>query len=273
MRKVIAALIVLALVSTAMADIDIATALMRSTFKVAGKGSGGTAFLLGRPVPSKNKQLRYVLVTAAHVFEHVQGDTVVLNLRKKQGEVYTRLPHIIAIKRNGKPLWKKHPQADVAVMYVSLPKEADIVLLPATFLATDETLKKFEVKPSDQLFALGFPMGQESNTAGFPILRTGTIASYPLTPTKDTKTLLFDFEVYKGNSGGPVFLRSENRVYAGGTHTGVVRLLIGLVSKERSVEEHIKGLWETSKKTHTLKIAEVVHAALIKEAIDMLPGN
>jgi hypothetical protein len=52
------------------------------------------------------------------------------------------------------PIWKEHPKADIAVMYVSLPKEADIQLLPMTLLATDKELEEYEIHPGDALSCL-----------------------------------------------------------------------------------------------------------------------
>ena len=43
------------------------------------------------------------------------------------------------------------------------------------------------------------------------IRASGRIASYPITPTSKTRTFLLDFEVFEGNSGGPVFLYERIR--------------------------------------------------------------
>ena len=53
---------------------------------------------------------------------------------------------------------------------------------------------------------LGFPQGLSANPAGFPILRSGRVASYPLGPSTAYPTFLLDFRVFPGNSGGPVWL-------------------------------------------------------------------
>jgi S1-C subfamily serine protease len=246
---------------------------MKSTYKITAANSVGTGFVIGKPSGRGDKSLYYVLVTADHLLKSVKGDKITLHLRKKTEDTYQRIEHTVRIRKDGKNLWTKHPEADVAVMYISLPKEADIALLPLTFLATDENLKAYEIRPGDQLFALGFPLAQEANEAGFPILRTGTIASYPILPTTKTKYFLFDFEVYKGNSGGPVFLIAQNRFYKGSTHIGIVRMILGLVSQERAVYEYRKSIYETEQKTHPLKIAVVVHATFIREAIERLPDK
>ena len=56
------------------------------------------------------------------------------------------------------------------------------------------------------MMALGFPQGLSANPAGFPILRSGRVASYPLGPSTAFPTFLLDFRVFPGNSGGPVWL-------------------------------------------------------------------
>jgi len=252
---------------------DLATVAMESTFKLVGNSSMGTCFIVGRPIPNKEAKLRFVLVTAKHVLKQAKGEMVVIHLRKKSGDSYTRLPHSIRIRQGQTALWVEHRSADVAAMYVALPKAAHIRLISSNLFANDDILKKFEVRPGDQLYALGYPFGQESNQAGFSILRTGTVASYPLLPTANTKSFLFDFEIYKGNSGGPVLFISHNRVYGGGTHPGTVNFMIGLVSSERILQEKVKSLYETREERHTLKLAQIVHASLIRETIDKLQNK
>lgn len=254
---------------------DLSTALMRATFKLEGPcftgTSTGTCFIIGKPSKNIPNFSFYVLVTAAHVLKDIQSDTAILNLRKKVNDSYSKVLYPIKIRSDGKPLWKEHPNADIAVMYVNL-KDIDISLVTANLLAKDEDLKKLEVRPGDELFVLGFPLGSEANDAGFPILRSGIIANYPILPTKATKTMLIDFEVFKGNSGGPVFLISQNRYYEGSLHMSEInRYIIGLVMQEYKYTEQIKTLFETKTTDYPLKLGVVIHASLIKEAIDSLP--
>lgn len=255
----------------AAAEWDIASVLMRSTFKIQGKTSQGTGFLVGKPMAADPQRAFYVLVTAAHVLDEIKEDTATLHLRQPSGSGFARLPVSIPIRSGGAPLWKKHPDVDVAAMFVRVPTVADIRLVPMSLLATDETLQKLEVHPGDELLVLGFPYGAEANEAGFPILRSGRIASYPLTPTKDTKSFLLDFSVFAGNSGGPVFMHHENRVYAGGTNIGVTQFIAGLVSQEQNVTERIKSLTEELIKTHKLSLGVVIHARFIEELVRSLP--
>jgi len=202
----------------------------------------------------------------------MKGTYAVLFMRKKN-ENYQKVPYPFEIRHEDKPLWVRHPDkaVDVAVMYVALPRDVDIVLLPTAMLADDEVLKEFEIHPGDELICLGYPFSAEANEAGFPILRSGKIASYPLIPTNQTKTFLYDFRVFRGNSGGPVYFVESARTYAGATHAGIIQFIAGLVSKEHMITEKVESLYGVREERYPLSLATVVHASLIKETIEMLP--
>jgi hypothetical protein len=273
MKKFMIAIILVLSVSRAYAQdaTEINTVLMRSTFMLSGEGSTGTAFILGRLSKVDNTKAYYVLVTAAHVLNAIPGEKAVLNLRKRSGDTFSKVPVTIPIRRDTEKLWTQHPHADVAVMYVALPKDTDIQLLPTDLLATDEILKQFEIHPGDRLSCLGYPLMAEANDAGFPILRSGQIASYPLVPMTAVKTILFDFNVFEGNSGGPVYFLDSNRVYGGSTNIGQVRFLIGLVSEQRFAEEQVQSLREVRKERYQLGLAVVIPAQFIRDTINLLP--
>lgn len=268
-----------AITSSAAEEIpDINTVFMRSTFKLVGKAAGrnqsnlGTAFILAKPSATEPKKAYFVLVTAGHVLKRMVGDEAVLSLRRKIGDSYQKILFPIKIRKNGRPIWTDHPEADVAVMYIKLPVEADVIPVATNLLATDEMLSQFAVHPGDRLSCLGFPQGVEANEAGFPILRSGQIASYPLVPTKSVKDFVFDFNVFEGNSGGPVYLSDSNRIYGGTTNMGTVQFLVGLVSEQASFNEEIKMGGKKLMLAHQLGLAIVIHASLIREALDLLPA-
>jgi hypothetical protein len=112
----------------------------------------------------------------------------------------------------------------------------------------------------------------ESSDAGFPVLRSGKIASFPLLPTARTKTFLLDFLVFKGNSGGPVYMVESTRTYKQSTHLGTIYFIAGIVTEERSFSEQFIGQYSAEMHQYQLGLAVVVHASLIKEAIYMLPS-
>jgi hypothetical protein len=171
-------------------EFELNTLLMRSTFKIESQSTIGTTFIIGKPVSGDSKEQYFILVTAAHVLSEMKEDIVTLFLRKNQGaNKFSKYTWPLQIRKQGAPLWKKHPEADIAVMYVLLPKEVDLQMLPMSFLANDKKLLEFELHPGDNLSCLGYPYGFEANEAGFPVLRSGQIASYPLTPTDKVKKL------------------------------------------------------------------------------------
>jgi hypothetical protein len=263
-------------------NFELNTVLMESTFKIEGRNAVGqpilgTAFIMGKPFTNppaeQPTKAGYVLITAAHVLNEMQGDSAILHFRRRvDANTWIRVLHPLPIRANGQPLWKKHPDADVAVMYVSLPQGNTMPMVSTDVLADDKLLADFEIHPGDDLECLGYPFGQEANDTGFPILRSGKIASYPLLPTSKTKTFLFDFRVFKGNSGGPVYLVKSNPWYKGGAQLGQqIHIVIGLVSEERSMPEHILLPYSEEIRQVQLGLAVVVHASLIKEAINLLP--
>jgi S1-C subfamily serine protease len=251
--------------------IELNTILMNATYKIEGSGKIGTSFILGKPMKKDSTKAYYVLVTANHVLKDIKSDTATLFLRKEKNKRFLKYPISLKIRENGKPLWFKHPDVDVAVMYVRLPKDLSISLLPTFFLANDSIISEYEIHPGDELLCLGFPYGAESNDAGFPILRSGKISSYPILPSKEIKSFLYDFRIFGGNSGGPVYFIGSNRLIKGIVRIGEVRFLMGLVSEQLLLNEQIKSLTETTTKEHQLGLAKIIPAVYIKETIEMLP--
>ncbi|MHB8886256.1 MAG: S1 family peptidase [Methylovirgula sp.] len=248
---------------------ELNTILMESTYLIYGptkgdptKTSFGTAFLMGKPTPDKTKHY-YVLITAAHVFDGINGDIATLKLREKQSDgSYRPKPWNIKIRENGIPLYVKPADADVAALYVNMPDDLGVKILPTALLADDDVLKKFELHPGDELFCLGFPL-LVSSQAGFPILRSGTIASYPLVPTALNKGFYFDFRIFEGNSGGPVYFVDYGRTYGGRTHLGEIdQFVVGLVTSQL-----ISKLYNNQR----LELALVVPSSYILETIKLLP--
>lgn len=250
------------------ADFEMNTALMQSTFKIqgparaaAGRVVTGTSFFIAKPNKAKSDSL-YVLVTAAHVLDEIEGDEATIILRERSREsngIFIRRPYAFAIREKNIPLYKKHPSADVAVMYLRMPVEYEFRLLTVQFLATDERLRQLELHPGDELLCLGFPLAFEANEMGFPILRSGRVASYPLLPSNTVKRILFDFMVFPGNSGGPVYFVYETRRIGQRIQAGGMVGILGLLSQEAFAQGQ------------PLKVGAVVPASFIKEAIDLLP--
>lgn len=270
------ALILILLVGTAVAEdkplMNIHTAMMESTFKIVGNGSTGTGFIVGRPDSNAPERAFYTLVTAHHVLAQAQGDVVALVLRRlnDSGE-WERVEAPVQIRNSGKDLWQKHPDVDLAALHVRLPEKCVRAIIPMAMLLTDAKIREFEISPGTELLCLGYPFNEEANPLGFPILRSGKIASYPLLPTKQIKSFLFDFTVFRGNSGGPVYLYDKAPIYGGSMHAGAIQGLMGVVTAERNITQKVEQLYERRETVTPLALGEVIPASFIEELINSLP--
>ena len=250
---------------------DLNTVMMQSTCKITGQGTLGTGFIMGKPNPNNPQRAFYTLITADHVLRASKSDYVTLLFRQKQDDDTWKRNEVKLQIRDKKDLWHKHPKVDVAAIFVRLPINTVPNLLSTEDLIDDDELRKWEIHPGYELMCLGYPFGAEANPEGFPILRSGRIASYPLTPTEKTMTFLFDFSVYRGNSGGPVYFLERNPVFGGGQKIGMtIYGVIGIVVRERNITEKIQALYGKEERVTPLQLAEVIHASFIKELVDSL---
>lgn len=251
---------------------ELSILLMHATFLILGpdknhpdKTAFGTVFVMGVPHPDNPKLSDAVMITAAHVLDNIGTDEATLWVRRKNGDgSYTAYPHKISIRDENRPRYVKNPTADVAAMYIELPADVPITGLPPNFLADDKKLGDIEMHPGDEVFSLGFPLAAHG-PGGFPILRAGHIASYPLTPMQRVKQIDLDLLSFPGISGGPVYYKYTNRLFNGTTHFGEVdQGILGLVSQSTgSPVPEYKG--------ESLDFAIIVPAAFIRDTIDLLP--
>ena len=248
---------------TSAADEDFTTQLMRATIKIAHEKSTATGFIL-----TKSKEEKHLLITAYHVLNNTPGDetTVIFRTKKAEGE-YIKEPMKVSIRKDGKPLWAKHPTEDIAALWITPPKNADLSNLSTDLLASDALLQKHKVHPGDLVSVLGYPHRVESNNAGFPILRHGSISTFPLYPTAKTRTFFLSGNIFEGDSGGPVSLSRPSSTEPNKEET---RLILGLVSAQQFLDEDVKLIYGTSKIRHRLGLAIIIHASLIHETIDLL---
>jgi len=172
-------------------------------------------------------------------------------------------PEALKIRDGDHPLWVKHPTRDVAAMVVEAPPEFVKAAIPLKYLAQDDTFNKYNLGPGDEMMALGFPRGLSANPAGFPILRSGRVASYPLAPATNFPTFLMDFSVFPGNSGGPVFMAEGARRRPGASESQEVQFVAGLLTQQVELSGE------------RLEIGIVTHAKFIRETLallDKVPG-
>jgi S1-C subfamily serine protease len=214
----------------------------------------GTAFLVEAPGPDGLP--RTVLVTAAHVLDGMPASEARIGWRYPEWDGGWRFaPEPLPIRdADGAPRWTRHPDRDVAVMAISAPAEFARAALPLGWLAGPDALDAWRIGPGDELMTLGYPHGYAANKAGFPILRTGRVASWPLTPISEFPTFLLDFAVFPGNSGGPVFWTPAARKLPG-TAQPDHPFIAGVLVQEMRVDGDTVG------------IGIVAHAEYVREAI------
>jgi hypothetical protein len=242
--------------------LDLSVDLIKATVQLEqplGDGSRtvGTGFLISDPTPDGKP--RTILVTAAHVFEKMPSMSAKIGYRIEGSDSVWRYdPETLKIRDGDHPLWVKHPTRDVAVMVVEAPPEFVKAAIPLNYLAQDDTFNKFNLGPGDEMMALGFPRGLSANPAGFPILRSGRVASYPLAPATNFPTFLMDFSVFPGNSGGPVFMAEGARRRPGANESQEVQFVAGLLTQQVELSGE------------RLEIGIVTHAKFIRETLAML---
>lgn len=242
--------------------LDLSVDLIKATVQLEqplGDGSRtvGTGFLISDPTPDGKP--RVILVTAAHVFEKMPSVSAKIGYRiEGDGGVWRFDPETLKIRDGDHPLWVKHPTRDVAAMVVEAPPEFVKAAIPLNYLAQDDTFNKYNLGPGDEMMALGFPRGLSANPAGFPILRSGRVASYPLAPATNFPTFLMDFSVFPGNSGGPVFMAEGARRRPGANESQEVQFVAGLLTQQVELSGE------------RLEIGIVTHAKFIRETLAML---
>jgi V8-like Glu-specific endopeptidase len=223
-----------------------------------GTRTVGTGFLI--EAPGADGKPHTVLVTANHVFDKMPGQEARVGYRIENPDgSWSYTPATVKIRdKGGRELWTHHPSRDVAAISITAPPAFAKAAIPENWLAEDATFNKLEVGAGDEMMALGFPRGLAANQAGFPILRSGRVASYPIAPSKIFPTFLLDFSVFPGNSGGPVFMSDASRRRAGAASGEPVQFIAGLLTQQVELN------------SERLEIGIVTNAKYIRETIDLL---
>ena len=229
-----------------------------AVFRITNGRSSGTGFVVAKP--DRTDESSVILVTAAHVLEEMSEAECQLVLRTLSADqTYARKEVSVPIRDNGAPRWKKHADVDVAVLEFQLPADVSITALEYGQIADASWVADKKLRVGQQVWIPGYPAQLAANEAGWPILRQGAVASYPLSPVAHVKTMLIDFHAFGGESGAPVLTAAED-----GCH--VVGLVHGM---HRQTEKAVMPLHEFT--FHTpLSLSIVVQAAYIRETIELL---
>lgn len=189
------------LAPAAVAAADVGLKALEATFRIHGGGQSGTAFLVALP-GAAGGEVTSLLVTAAHAVEKIPGDTATAVLRAEAGGAWQRRDTPLAIRASGKPLWVRHPTADLAVLPWSPP--AGVGLVPLARLATAASFDEGRVRVGQRVWVACFPAQTEGHAAGWPVLRGGSIATHPLAPAAGLERFFVDYAHFGGDSGSAV---------------------------------------------------------------------
>lgn len=219
--------------------IDLAVELIQATVQLeASYGDGtrnvGTGFVV--QAPDKDGHPRVVLITAEHVLIRMPGQVMTIGYRATATDgTWKYQPQGVTIRNGTSPLWVTSVGHDVAAIELSPDSPAAKEAVPVAWLADEAAFNANNIGPGDEMMALGYPMGMAANSAGFAILRSGKVASYPIAPSRQFPTFLLDFSVFPGNSGGPVFVKT-------GAGDAQHMLITGLMSQQLETGDQSLGI-------------------------------
>lgn len=243
-------------------QVDLSVAATEATVKIEqrqadGGRTIGTGFLVTDLAPDGSP--RVVLITAEHVLEDMPLMSASIGFRIQDPDSsWSYRPTDLKIRdADGRPLWTRHPERDVAALVVEVAPAMMSEAIPLEYLATSEDFARLDVGLGDELLALGFPRGLSSNMSGFAILRAGRIASYPVGPSDEAPTFLMDFSVFPGNSGGPVFMADRR----GMSDQDRPQMIAGILTQQVEVGQERLG------------IGIVTHARYVRETLERLDGK
>ncbi len=234
--------------------------LLAATFRIGQGDHSGTCFFVSFETFDPEKQRQIILVTASHVMEQMDQSTCEINLRTGNADRgYQKKGVPIKIRGEAGPLWTQHPDVDVATMVVELPDEIALTPISLEKIASEDRLIDRTVHVGQEAWISCFPAKLEANEAGWPILRRGSIASYPLFPIKTAKTILIDYSVFGGDSGAPIAVVVNGNL-----------LIVGIASSMQRQTDKSSMPFEERTMHTPMGLSIAVQAAYLRETIDLM---
>lgn len=248
---------------------------VKSSCRVFIGKESGTCFLVSR---ERNGKQQTVLVTAAHLFQRAKGKAAKLVFRSDTGRKEITIPFQDSVS---KPLWKKHSKYDIAALAVDLPRSKFVNVFSMDQLADQPMFDSELVTVGHACKIPCFPAKLESTSLGYPVLRTGSIASYPLSPVFTQPTFKIDVSAFGGDSGAPVLVsidQLEGKDSAKGQSSDVALaeyssrskrlMVVGLVfAKQRQTARTVTP-YEERVQHMPMAISIAVNSVFIRETIE-----
>ena len=264
MRYSLMLLLIVVSMTSVNAEVITSTDIVMATHRIERPETTGTCFLIKRPDPGNPEQSQLLLVTAAHAFEGMRGETTTLVLREQNPEgAWNAKPHLIAIREGNKELWTQHPQEDVAVLQLDLPDHLRVDPLPIEILASADQWNAAPPEPGSFVRTVGYPHAPifKPSPAAFATTRLGCIADFPLSPIAAHPKVLIDYHIFEGDSGGPIYAKDQE---------GTLKI-IGLVHGQHFIDERFKNIYAEGMTRKRLGLAIIENSAVILETIAKIP--
>ena len=180
---------------------------MWSTYPVATTKGMATAFVIVRKGGGKSGASAPVMVTAGHLLDSVGKGPLVIAVRVPGKDGGSQLAVIGLPKQHpGKLVFARHPGEDVGAFDPSVLDNASRQVLPSFLTESSLVRDARSLHAGEEVSFLGFPDLVPGTSGGFPVVRSGKIASYPAAQPHSGGTFLINADVYPGDSGAPVFI-------------------------------------------------------------------
>lgn len=203
---------------------------MWSTYIVGSEKGMGAGFVMFRRDPTEPDGVVPVMVTAAHLLKAIGKGPVFVGARVPEANGGVQVAIIKFIPDPKKPFYVQHPEQDVAAFDLRLPEEAAGALALPSFIGS---IAAEPPRTGEEVSFVGFPEMVTQLEGLFPIMRSGHVASYPVSPQGTADLYVIDADVFPGDSGGPVFIKGR------GGRPVVAGMIIERVSPARKDFSHM----------------------------------
>jgi hypothetical protein len=182
--------------------------MMWSTYVFGTKHGVATCFV----VPRKESSVAgttVVVVTAAHILATAPHGPFYLGARIaiEGGDPMVMLFELRPTQ-SAEPIYVKHPFYDIGAFQIQIPPQlASVVRFPSFLKENAIGSDRDRPRAGQDVLFTGFPKVLPGTAGGFPVLRSGKVASY--SASGEQRAFLIHTDVYPGDSGGPVFLASR----------------------------------------------------------------
>ena len=180
--------------------------------KLDGTSSIGSGFLFNALLNDGSGRFITLLVSNKHVFGDPKGTlNILVNKIKDDGEPdFGNIEPFFQVDFSG--IFFPHPEGEVDLACVNVSsithKQIFYRNLDSTFLTP---IDEGEIFLGMDVLFVGYPDNRFDQVHNLPIVRKGSIASFPSVDFNGKSELVIDAQVFQGSSGSPVFVQIKGR--------------------------------------------------------------